>query len=171
MRHSSLKLEEGPLTKFFIETRPTLRRVICNIIRSFLRRFDTTDFPSVEDAALEDLCIKEAQRRGYALDVLKPSLTVTVGLNIAATAYHHLANVKVKVYIVFFTAFATYFDDAYPDDPDALVGVPNFTKVSIVTLQMSAINIFHAALYFLGETAEQDARRLCERPSRDISAL
>ncbi|KAK0245080.1 isoprenoid synthase domain-containing protein [Armillaria nabsnona] len=94
---------------------------------------------TAQDAALEDLCIKEAQRRGYALDVLKPSLTV--GLNIAATAYHHLANVKVKVYIVFFTAFATYFDDAYPDDPDALV----------VTLQMSAINIFHAALYFLGE--------------------
>ncbi len=24
-----------------------------------------------------------------------------------------------------------YFDDAYPDDPDALVGVPNFTKVNV----------------------------------------
>ncbi|KAK0232614.1 isoprenoid synthase domain-containing protein [Armillaria fumosa] len=95
-------------------------------IRSFLRRFDTTDLPSVDDAALEDICIKEAERRGYAVDVLMPYLTV--GLNITAAAYRHLANVKVKIYIVFFTAFATYFDDVYPDDPDALVGVPNFTK-------------------------------------------
>ncbi|KAK0506742.1 isoprenoid synthase domain-containing protein, partial [Armillaria luteobubalina] len=78
------------------------------------------------DAALEDICIKEAERRGYAVDVLMPYLTV--GLNITAPAYRHLANVKVKIYIVFFTAFATYFDDVYPDDPDALVGVPNFTK-------------------------------------------
>ncbi|PBK98175.1 terpenoid synthase [Armillaria gallica] len=82
--------------------------------------------PSVEDAVLEDLCIKEGERRGYALDVLGPALTV--GLNITAAAYHHLANVQVKVYIVFFTAFMTYLDDAYPDDPDALVGVPSFTK-------------------------------------------
>ncbi|KAK0245079.1 isoprenoid synthase domain-containing protein [Armillaria nabsnona] len=95
-------------------------------IRSFLHRFDTTDLPSVDDAALEDLCIKEAERRGYAVDLLMPYLTV--GLNITASAYHHLSNVNVKVYIVFFTAFATYFDDVYPDDPDALVGVPNFTK-------------------------------------------
>ncbi|SJL11743.1 uncharacterized protein ARMOST_15151 [Armillaria ostoyae] len=99
---------------------------ICNIIRTFLRHFDTIGLPSVEDAALEDVCIKEAKCRGYALDVLKPYLTV--GLNITASAYHHLSNVNVKVYIVLFTAFATYFDDVYPDDPDALVGVPNFTK-------------------------------------------
>ncbi len=112
--------------------------------------------PSVEDAALEDLCIKEGEHRGYALDVLGPSLTV--GLNIAAAAYHHLTNVKVKVYIVFFTAFVAYFDDVYPDDPDALVGVPNFTKVSITTLLMNSINIFHAVLCFLGETVKQDVR-------------
>ncbi|KAK0234405.1 isoprenoid synthase domain-containing protein [Armillaria nabsnona] len=99
----------------------------CNIIRSFLRQFDTTGSPSVEDAALlEDICIKEGERRGYALDVLRPSLPV--GLNLVAAAFRHIANVKVKVYIVFFTAFMTYLDDAYPDDPDALVGVPNFTK-------------------------------------------
>ncbi|KAK0197821.1 isoprenoid synthase domain-containing protein, partial [Armillaria mellea] len=95
-------------------------------VRSFLRRFDTTDLPSVDDAALEDLCIKEGERRGYALDLLKPAFIV--GLNITAAAYRHLANNDVKVYIVYFTAFATYFDDVYPDDPDALVGVPNFTK-------------------------------------------
>ncbi|PBK64233.1 terpenoid synthase, partial [Armillaria solidipes] len=57
---------------------------------------------------------------------LEPYLTVE--LNIAASAYHHLANDDVKVYIAFFTAFATYFDDTYPDDPDTLVGVPGFTK-------------------------------------------
>ncbi|KAK0438915.1 isoprenoid synthase domain-containing protein [Armillaria borealis] len=105
---------------------PTASEDICSIIRSFLRRFDTTDSPSAEDAALEDLCIKEAKRRGYAVDVLMPYLTV--GLNIAATAYRHLANANVKVYIVFFTGFLVYFDDAYPDDPDTLLGVPNFTK-------------------------------------------
>ncbi|SJK99221.1 uncharacterized protein ARMOST_02512 [Armillaria ostoyae] len=95
-------------------------------VRSFLYRFDTTDLPSVDDAALKYLCIKEAERRGYAVDALMPYLTL--GLNITAAAYHHLSNVNVKLYIVFFTAFVTYFDDAYPDDPDALAGVPNFTK-------------------------------------------
>ncbi|KAK0442258.1 isoprenoid synthase domain-containing protein [Desarmillaria tabescens] len=102
------------------------RQTTEDIMRSFLHHFDTTNLPPVEDAALEDLCTKEAERRGYALDALKPYLTV--GLNITASAYHHLVNVDVKVYIVFFTAFATYFDDVYPDDPDALIGVPNFTK-------------------------------------------
>ncbi|PBK66736.1 terpenoid synthase [Armillaria solidipes] len=102
------------------------KRTTEDILRSFLSYFDTTDLPSVEDAALEDLCIKEAERRGYALDVLKPYLTV--GLSITASAYHHLADDNVKVYIVFFTALATYFDDVYPDDPDTLIGVPDFTK-------------------------------------------
>ncbi|KAK0502089.1 isoprenoid synthase domain-containing protein [Armillaria luteobubalina] len=97
-----------------------------NIVRFFLHQFDTTGLPSVHDATLEDLCIKEGERRGYDLDVLKPALMV--GLNVAAAAYHHLSNVKVKVFIVFYTAFVAYFDDAYLDDPDALVGVPNFTK-------------------------------------------
>ncbi|KAK0214482.1 isoprenoid synthase domain-containing protein [Armillaria fumosa] len=97
-----------------------------NIVRSFLHQFDTTGLPSINDATLEDLCIKEGERRGYDLDVLKPALTV--GLNIAAAAYHHLSNVEVKVFIAFYSAFVTYFDDAYPDDPDTLVGVPNFTK-------------------------------------------
>ncbi|KAK0481281.1 isoprenoid synthase domain-containing protein [Armillaria novae-zelandiae] len=82
--------------------------------------------PSVNDAALEDLCVKEGERRGYDLDVLKPSLTVM--LNITAAAYHHLSNVKVKVFIVFYTTFAAYLDDFYLDDPDTLVGVNNFTK-------------------------------------------
>ncbi|KAK0506736.1 hypothetical protein EDD18DRAFT_1124943 [Armillaria luteobubalina] len=95
-------------------------------IRSFLRHFDTTDLPSVDDATLEAICIKEAERRGYTVDVLMPYMTV--GLNITAPAYRHLTNIKVKIYIVFFTAFVAYFDDVYPDDPDAHVGVPNFTK-------------------------------------------
>ncbi|KAK0187417.1 hypothetical protein F5146DRAFT_1210165 [Armillaria mellea] len=90
-------------------------------------RFDTTNLPSVEDAALEDLCLKEGERRGYDLDVLKTALTVGL-TDIAASAYHHISNVNVKVFTAFYTAFVTYFDDAYPDDPDALVGVPNFTK-------------------------------------------
>ncbi|KAK0506712.1 isoprenoid synthase domain-containing protein [Armillaria luteobubalina] len=98
-----------------------------DIIRSFVHRFDTSNkLPSVSDPTLEDLCFKEAERRGYALDMFRPQLTL--GINIAASAYHHLLNVDVKVYIVFFTAFVTYLDDAYPDDPDIRVGVPNFTK-------------------------------------------
>ncbi|KAK0481283.1 isoprenoid synthase domain-containing protein, partial [Armillaria novae-zelandiae] len=96
------------------------------IVRSFLHRFDTTGLPSVNDAVLKDLCVKEGERRGYDLDALRPAMTV--GLNITAAAYHHLSNVKVKVFIVFYTTFVTYLDDVYPDDPDALVGVNNFTK-------------------------------------------
>ncbi len=116
------------------------KRTTEDILQSFLNYFDTTDLPSVEDAALEDLCIKEAERRGYALDVLKPYLTV--GLSITASAYHHLTDNNVKVYIVFFTALATYFDDVYPDDPDTLVGVPDFTKVNIVICN-NASSEFH----------------------------
>ncbi|SJL14582.1 uncharacterized protein ARMOST_18045 [Armillaria ostoyae] len=99
---------------------------ICDIIRSFRRQFDP-DLPSLEDATLEDLCIKEGERRGYVLDgTLQPYLTL--GLNIAASAYRHLVDVNVRVYVVFYTMFLTYFDDAYPDEPDALIGIPNFTK-------------------------------------------
>ncbi|PBK89328.1 terpenoid synthase [Armillaria gallica] len=97
-----------------------------DIIRTFVHHFDTSNLPSVSDPALEDLCIKEAKRRGYALDTFMPQLIL--GINITASAYHHLLNVNVKVYIVFFTAFVTYLDDAYPDDPDTRIGVPNFTK-------------------------------------------
>ncbi|KAK0475152.1 isoprenoid synthase domain-containing protein, partial [Armillaria novae-zelandiae] len=75
---------------------------------------------------LESLCMKEVERRGYALEPLQPYLVT--GLNIAASAYHHVDNINVKVYIAIYTAFAIYFDDAYPDDTDALIGVPNFTK-------------------------------------------
>ncbi|KAK0197898.1 isoprenoid synthase domain-containing protein [Armillaria mellea] len=82
--------------------------------------------PSIWDPELESLCMKEVERRGYTLDALQPYLVT--GLNIAASAYHHVDNINIKVYIAIYTAFAIYFDDAYPDDPDALVGVPNFTK-------------------------------------------
>ena len=84
--------------------------------------------PSIWDPELESLCVKEVERRGYALDALQPYLVT--GLNIAASTYHHVDNVNVKVYIAIYTAFAIYFDDAYPDDPDALIRVPNFTKVN-----------------------------------------
>ncbi|KAK0232665.1 isoprenoid synthase domain-containing protein [Armillaria fumosa] len=70
--------------------------------------------------------MKEVERRGYALEPLQPYLET--GLNIAASAYNHVDNVNVKVYIAIYTAFAIYFDDAYPDDTDALIGVPKFTK-------------------------------------------
>ncbi|PBK89268.1 terpenoid synthase [Armillaria gallica] len=85
-----------------------------------------TDLPSIWDPELESLCMKEVEHRGYALEALQPYLVT--GLNIAASAYHHIDNINIKVYIAIYTAFAIYFDDAYPDDPDALVGVPNFTK-------------------------------------------
>ncbi|SJL03224.1 uncharacterized protein ARMOST_06572 [Armillaria ostoyae] len=97
-----------------------------DIIRSFVHQFDTANLPSIWDPALENLCMKEVEHRGYALDALQPYLVP--GLNIAASAYHHVDNVNIKVYIAIYTAFVLYFDDAYPDDPDALVGVPNFTK-------------------------------------------
>ncbi|KAK0438995.1 isoprenoid synthase domain-containing protein [Armillaria borealis] len=97
-----------------------------DIIRSFVHQFDTTNLPSIWDPALENLCMKEVEHRGYALDALQPYLVT--GLNIAASAYHHVDSVNIKVYIAIYTAFVLYFGDAYPDDPDALVGVPKFTK-------------------------------------------
>ncbi len=100
-----------------------------DVIRSFVHQFDMTDLPSIWDPELESLCMKEVEHRGYALEALQPYLVT--GLNIAASAYHHIDNINIKVYIAIYTAFAIYFDDAYPDDPDALVGVPNFTKVNI----------------------------------------
>ncbi|KAK0506691.1 hypothetical protein EDD18DRAFT_1375171 [Armillaria luteobubalina] len=95
-----------------------------DIIRSFVHRFDTTNLPSIWDPELESLCMKEVERRGYALEPLQPYLETR--LNLAASAYHHVDNVNVKVYIAIYTAFAIYFDDTYPDDTDALAGVPKF---------------------------------------------
>ncbi|KAK0506721.1 isoprenoid synthase domain-containing protein, partial [Armillaria luteobubalina] len=133
------------------------RRTTEDILRSFVNYFDTTDLPSVENDELRCLCIKESERRGYPLDLIQPYLTV--GLNIAASAYHHLANDDVKIYIAFFTAFATYLDDKYPDDPDTLVGVANFTKhfVSLETQPTKMLehfaNILTEAPQLFGEVA------------------
>ncbi|KAK0245053.1 isoprenoid synthase domain-containing protein [Armillaria nabsnona] len=60
------------------------------------------------------------------MDVLKPYLTI--GINIAVSAFHHLDDAKVKMYIVFFNMFTIYLDDACPNDPDARDGIPNFTQ-------------------------------------------
>ncbi|KAK0475188.1 hypothetical protein IW261DRAFT_1595634 [Armillaria novae-zelandiae] len=60
------------------------RRTTVDTLRSFVNYFDTTDLPSIEDAELKYLCIKEGE--------------------------------------------STYLEDNYPDDPDTLVGVANFTK-------------------------------------------
>lgn len=62
------------------------------------------------------------------MDVLKPYLTI--GINIAVSAFHHLDDTKVKMYIVYFNMFTIYLDDACPNDPDARDGIPNFTQVS-----------------------------------------
>ncbi len=111
---------------------PPKRRTTEDTLRSFVNYFDTTDLPSVEDAALEDLCIKEGERRGYPLDLLKPYLTV--GLNIAASAYHHLANDDVKVYIASSPRSRHTSTTPILMTPDTLVGVADFTKVNIVVL-------------------------------------
>ncbi|KAK0442254.1 isoprenoid synthase domain-containing protein [Desarmillaria tabescens] len=127
LQHQGVQPQPSSLSGHVKSPNPTgLQQTTECIIRSFLHQFDTTSLPSVSNPALEDLCMKEAERRGYALDALRPYLVTS--LNITASAYHHLEDLNVKVYIVMFTAFAIYFDDAYPDDPDALVGVPNFTK-------------------------------------------
>ncbi|KAK0197859.1 isoprenoid synthase domain-containing protein, partial [Armillaria mellea] len=94
-------------------------------------------------------CIKEAERRGYALDMFRPQLTL--GINIVASAYHHLLDVDVKVYIVFFTAFVTYLDDTYPDDPDTRVGVPNFTK-NFISLENQPSKMLSDLANLLAET-------------------
>ncbi|KAK0446569.1 uncharacterized protein EV420DRAFT_1570129 [Desarmillaria tabescens] len=53
------------------------------------------------------------------------------------------------LYIAFYTAFAIYFDDVYPDDPDALVGVPIFTKVNIdVYMSASEIPLISSTQHF-----------------------
>ncbi|KAK0199562.1 isoprenoid synthase domain-containing protein, partial [Desarmillaria ectypa] len=95
-------------------------------IRAFLQHFDTTDLPSIWDPTLEALCLVEAERRGYSIDVLRPYLTL--GLNITVSAYHHIDDANVKVFIAFFCMFLIYLDDVYPGDSDVLGGVPDFTK-------------------------------------------
>ncbi|PBK60076.1 terpenoid synthase [Armillaria solidipes] len=100
---------------------------VSDILRDFLRHFDTTDLPSISDTTLQDLRFSEAGRRGYSIDVLSPSLVL--GVHIVASAYHFVENNNTKVFIAFVTMFLAYLDDAYPDEPDILIGVAKFTKL------------------------------------------
>ncbi|KAK0197805.1 isoprenoid synthase domain-containing protein [Armillaria mellea] len=98
-----------------------------DVIQSFLHHFDVTNLPSVLDSTFQNLCFAEAERRGYSVDLLTPSLVS--GVQIVASAYHFLENTDVKVHIAPLTMFVVYLDDVYPDGPDLLIGVPNFTKL------------------------------------------
>ncbi|KAK0438924.1 isoprenoid synthase domain-containing protein [Armillaria borealis] len=128
----TLSTATGPTSTYNVAGRLKTRKPrstseeIGDIIRAFLQHFDTTDLPSIWDPTLEALCLAEAERRGYSTDVLRPYLTL--GLNITVSAYHYIDDDNVKVFIVFFCMFLIYLDDVYPDDSDALGGVPDFTK-------------------------------------------
>ncbi|KAK0506732.1 isoprenoid synthase domain-containing protein [Armillaria luteobubalina] len=97
-----------------------------NTILSFLHHFDTSNLPSIWDPSLQALCLVEAERRGYSVEVLKPYLVL--GLNITTAAYHYIDDTNVKMFISFFCMFLIYLDDVYPDDSEALGGVPDFTR-------------------------------------------
>ncbi len=86
------------------------------------------------NSTFQDLCFAEAERRGYSVDLLNPSLVS--GVQIVASAYHFLENTDVKVHIALVTMFVVYLDDVYPDELDILTGVPNFTKVNFTIIEL-----------------------------------
>ncbi|KAK0438923.1 isoprenoid synthase domain-containing protein [Armillaria borealis] len=115
-----------------------------NTILSFLHHFDTSNLPSIWDPSLQALCLVEAERRGYSVEVLKPYLVL--GLNITTAAYHYIDDTNVKMFISFFCMFLIYLDDVYPDDSEALGGVPDFTRYFG---KVTADFIVHSALKFI----------------------
>ncbi len=97
--------------------------------------FDTTDLPSVSDPVFQALALKEAERREYPIDELKPYFML--GVNSTVSAYHYLGDMSVKTYATFFHMFMLYLDDLYPRDANVQKGVNDFTKVDIILVHGS----------------------------------
>lgn len=69
------------------------------------------------DNYLYDLCYKKGLERGYPVHAsgsVAPYLSV--GVNMAATAYAHLPDVDTRVWIALYTAFLTASDDLFAED-------------------------------------------------------
>ncbi|CAA7261255.1 unnamed protein product [Cyclocybe aegerita] len=88
-------------------------------IRDVLGKFfDRCKIPYDElpyDVDLHNLCIEEAHKFGYPVDPSSdvPSIlkALPAGVAIAATAYAHLHNRDIQVFIALFTGFLVYLDD------------------------------------------------------------
>ncbi|KAF8520312.1 terpenoid synthase [Gautieria morchelliformis] len=92
-----------------------------NAIRSFLRRCDIP-LPAVDyDYDFDAACRAEAVRRGYPMEgpnSLAPF--IPGGVAMVITAYAHLTDESIRLFISLYTAFLIYTDDVFQYQVDAV---------------------------------------------------
>lgn len=92
-----------------------------DIIISFLERCNLP-FPVVKyDKPFEKACCATARKRGYPLEGPHTILPfMPAGVVMATTAYAHLPEKSVQIYIALYTAFLVYLDDVFQADIGAV---------------------------------------------------
>ncbi|KAL5480713.1 hypothetical protein ACEPAI_9653 [Sanghuangporus weigelae] len=101
---------------------PTDRASLRTFLTTFLKRCNMQYQGSEQPIAnFEALCIAEASARGYLGGddaVLRRS--IVVGATMVVTAYAHLRDEGVKMYIALYTGFVVYLDDLFLSHIDAI---------------------------------------------------
>ncbi|KIK49810.1 hypothetical protein GYMLUDRAFT_266288 [Collybiopsis luxurians FD-317 M1] len=96
---------------------------IASATKSFLSRCSVPHRPITIDRSFLELCHNEARKREYMIEgseELKPF--IIQGVAIAVTAYSHLEDISIRVWMALITAAAIYCDDKFLKDTNA-VGV------------------------------------------------
>ncbi|KAK0220434.1 isoprenoid synthase domain-containing protein [Armillaria fumosa] len=141
---------DNPATQFLTGTSSThWKDEARDILKLFMDHFDTKDLPSVSDPVFHALALKEAERREYPIEELKPYFVL--GVKSTVSAYHYLGDMSVKMYATFFHMFMLYLDDLYPRDVNVQEGVNDFTK-RFTSSERQPTEILNYFAEFLAET-------------------
>ncbi|KAJ3494392.1 hypothetical protein NLJ89_g10818 [Agrocybe chaxingu] len=102
---------------------------ICEVFEDFFRRCDFHYEEVPYDIDLHNLCINEARKKGYPIDASAGNYSILkglpVGIVLASTAYAHLRNRELQVFIALYTAFLGQIDTYFAHD---ISGIDHFTR-------------------------------------------
>ncbi|KAF8889652.1 isoprenoid synthase domain-containing protein [Infundibulicybe gibba] len=101
-----------------------IRADIQEVVRYFLSRCSIPLCVTAYDHAFENICYKEAHRRGYPVSETLESHSIHPflpgGVVMATTAYRHLTDQSTRIFIALYTAFLIYLDDVFRHDVSAI---------------------------------------------------
>ncbi|KIK54183.1 hypothetical protein GYMLUDRAFT_1024248 [Collybiopsis luxurians FD-317 M1] len=104
-----------------MQTMSVPKEEIASAMQSFLSRCSIVYRKVPIDPSFLELCYSEAKKRGYIAEgseELKP--LIPQGVAMAITAYAHLEDTSIRVWMTFITAAAIYCDDKFLKDPTSI---------------------------------------------------
>ncbi|KAG1782231.1 isoprenoid synthase domain-containing protein [Suillus placidus] len=96
------------------------------IISSLLEHCDIPYGTTPFDHDLYQECVEEATRRGYPVENIGKCLTG--GVVLASTAYQHITDIRVRVFVALITSYAIYLDDMANDREVSTTGIDLFNE-------------------------------------------